>query len=362
MGGRTANRRFRPCSFGRRIVGGLLAMAWLCMMPAVGAPPGSVPPAKSMSIDVASRFADQIIAAAETAGLPPRDPLAYARLKDDLRRTARTGDRELIYAAARALLETLDTDGHTMLWSKEEFKAYESSTSADSATSGSAVRVLRASAGPVLVVQPPRATFTNESADSRYASVLIQRIGEVVRAERPCGLVVDLSAQVGGNAYPPLAVLDPLISSTNLSRLVDRDGGRTPIAPLVHEFTKSLGHLPINDLALFAGHPFAVSLGPETASAGEMVAIILKGERKARSFGWPTVGATSGNAPFPLVDGGMLVLTVSRYSLGNAPPLRGRLTPDTHAGNADTPGTVPREAVEWAAQIGCRADPLGHRP
>lgn len=49
-------------------------------------------------------------------------------------------------------------------------------------------------------------------------------------------------------------------------------------------------------------------IGPHTASAGEAVAIALKGRPDTRFFGTPTHGQTTGNRSFKLPDGGLLAL------------------------------------------------------
>ena len=44
-----------------------------------------------------------------------------------------------------------------------------------------------------------------------------------------CALVIDLSEQTGGNAWPHLVVMHPLFSDANNAKWVDRDGKRTTL-------------------------------------------------------------------------------------------------------------------------------------
>ena len=151
-------------------------------------------------------------------------------------------------------------------------------------------------------------------------------------------------------AWPAIAALAPLITSANAARFVDRDGVRSPLVAPGDVERAAGGPLPSSDLARFAGHAFAVVLAPQTASAGEMVALALRGEPGARTFGQKTYGATTANVLVPLPDGATVLLTTSRYALGDAPPLRGPVVPDFPAASRDSPDATLRQAVSWVAR------------
>jgi hypothetical protein len=323
--------------------------------------PDSAPETGDLDRTTAQALANALIADVETQALRPRVPAEYDAAKKRLLALvdapAPVESRSAVYIAARAMLSTLDTDGHTLLWSKEQMSAWQSATRPESGSDESAVRTVTVPDGPsVLVLRPPQTTFIDAPSTRTYALGMIERMRQVIAADSPCAVVVDLSAQEGGNAWPAIAALVPLLTAANAAHLVDRDGVRRPVvAPGAVEWVAG-GPSPANDLARFGGHPFAVVLASQTASAGEMVAIALRGEPGARTFGQKTYGATTANVVTPLPDEATVLLTTSRYAIGDEPPLRGPLAPDMPAAagdsadSADSADATLRQAVSWVAR------------
>ena len=317
--------------------------------------PAWVPETGEIDRATAQAFAAALIADVETQALRPRVQAEYetakARLLALVDRSPPTEPRAPVYAAARAMLSTLDTDGHTLLWSRMQTSNWQTATHPASAEDASAVRTIAVQGKPpVLVLRPPQATFMDAASTRTYALTMIDRIRRQIAADSPCAVVVDLGAQAGGSAWPAIAALEPLITAANTARFVDRDGARRPIvAPGAVEYFTG-GPLPANDLERLAGRPLAIILAAQTASAGEMVAVALRGQPGARTFGHTTYGATTGNVPTALPDGATVLLTTSRYALGNEPALHGPLVPDVPAAAGDSPDTTLLQAVAWAAQ------------
>jgi hypothetical protein len=317
--------------------------------------PAWVPETGEIDRATAQAFAAALIADVETQALRPRVLAEYETAKMGLlalvNGSTSTEPRAAVYAAARAMLSTLDTDGHTLLWSNTQTSNWQSASQPSSAEEASAVRTIAVpDQQPVLVLRPPQTTFMDAASTRTYAVTMIDRIRRQIRTDNPCAVVVDLGVQAGGSAWPAIAALEPLITAANTARLVDRDGGRRPLVPpgAVEYFTG--GPLPQNDLERLAGRPLAIVLAAQTASAGEMVAVALRGQPGARTFGHTTYGATTANVPTALPDGATVLLTTSRYALGNEPALHGPLVPDVPAAAGDSPGTTLLQAVTWAAQ------------
>lgn len=263
------------------------------------------------AVDMAAR----IVEAVETQALPPIDPAVQAQAKEALLRTVSSGDagdldRATVYAAARLYLLTVDSGGHTHLWSCQDTQSFQGSTHPEDAARADVARIVHAGGSDVLVVRPPQTTFTEPSAAHVYASLLTAAIDAALAHSRACALVVDLGDQKGGNAWPAIA-----------------------------------------------GTAVGVVLAPATASAGEMVAMVLSGEPGTRTFGRPSYGMTSINMTLPMPDGALLILTVARYAMDGEPVVRGSLQPDFPAGFAETPEQSVQRAVAWAAahSLPCRA-------
>lgn len=337
----------------------VLCLAYSAAIAAVT--PVWVPETGELDRATARAFASELIKDVETQALKPRVQSEYeaakARLLALVDGAPAAEPRASVYAAARAMLSTLDTDGHTLLWSTMQTSNWQSATQATSAEEASAVRTVAVpDKRSVLVLRPPQTTFMDVASTRTYALTMIDRIRRQISADDPCAVVVDLGAQAGGSAWPAIAALEPLITAANTARLVDRDGARRPlVAPGAVEYFTG-GPLPPNDLARLAGRPLAIVLSAQTASAGEMVAIALRGQPGARTFGHKTYGATTGNVPTALPDGATVLLTTSRYAFGNEPALRGPLVPDIQAAAGDSSDTTLLQAVSWAAQTCSQGD------
>ena len=310
----------------------------------------------TMDAPLARDFVEKLTQAVEAKALKARDQDQYDQEKAALYRALGDGlisvDRKTMYEASRRLLNTLDTDGHTILWSREQLASFQAATSPTQAAASNVAQSLSTGKGAVLVVRPPQTTFTDSSSTAEFARTLLTRINEEIERSASCALVVDLSDQKGGNAWPPLAALGALTTTENGARWVDRDGKRTPImVPNSYQsFVRGLGPLPSNPLTKFAGTAIGVVMRSDTASAGEMLAIILRGEPRSRLFGMPSYGATTGNVMYPLPDGATVLLTMYRYALGTDGPIRGKLLPDsTSIATADPEATV-LAAAEWASE------------
>ncbi|MEO9132785.1 MAG: S41 family peptidase [Sphingomonas sp.] len=128
-----------------------------------------------------------------------------------------------------------------------------------------------------------------------------------------CGWIVDLRNDTGGNMWPMLAGLDPLLGSSPFGFFVSTGRAaqpwiRTPdgIAPMVMQAGQSAA--PAFALT-HAAAPLAVLIGPRTTSSGEMTALALIGRPGVRTFGGNSGGFLSGNSVEPLPDGAHIAVT-----------------------------------------------------
>jgi C-terminal processing protease CtpA/Prc len=159
----------------------------------------------------------------------------------------------------------------------------------------------------------------------------------------------------GGNLWPMLAGLGPLLGEAELAASVYPDGRRTPIwyrdgQAGFGDYTQLRLRAPY---AVAPGVPVAVLLGPATASSAEVLAVALRSRPATRSFGAPTRGLSAGNRTFPLADGASLVLTVAATSDAAGHVYLGPIVPDEPVARLGPSGPgafgdAPLEAaVEW---------------
>src|SRR6185436_19867905 len=147
---------------------------------------------------------------------------------------------------------------------------------------------------------------------------------------RVCGWVVDLRQNTGGNLWPMIAGLGPLLGEGELAASVYPDGRRVTVwhrdgQAGFGDFTQLRVRAPYR---VDGGVPAAVLLGPSTASSAEVLAVAFRGRAATRSFGAPTRGLTAGNRIFTLADGASLVLTVAATTDGLGNVYAGPIEPD----------------------------------
>ena len=145
-----------------------------------------------------------------------------------------------------------------------------------------------------------------------------------------CGWVVDLRQNTGGNLWPMLAGLGPLLGEGELAASVYPDGRRVAVwyrdgQAGFGDYTQLRVRSPYR---LRAVTPVAVLIGPATASSAEVLAVAFRGRPGIRSFGAPTRGLSAGNRTFGLADGASLVLTVAATGDAAGQVFAAALAPD----------------------------------
>lgn len=144
------------------------------------------------------------------------------------------------------------------------------------------------------------------------------------------GLVIDLRNNPGGVLEAGVAVADDFLDS---GVIVSADG-RTPDARFVMEATPG---------DLIDGAPLVVLVNAGSASASEIVAGALKDHGRALLIGRRTYGKGSVQTVMPLMRGGAVKLTTSRYFTPSGASIHGKgIMPDVPE---DGPGAPPAELL-----------------
>jgi C-terminal processing protease CtpA/Prc len=186
-----------------------------------------------------------------------------------------------------------------------------------------------------------------------YATTL-QRIVKDLDAKEPCGWIVDLRQNGGGNMWPMLAGLGPLLSTGALGSFVGSARNRDT----TWSYQNGVAMLGPNAMAQVTDPPYrmniptppiAVLVGGTTASSGEAVAIAFRGNPNTRSFGQRTRGLTTANAPFMLSDHAVINLTTSIDADRVGHAYQDGVTPDELIDDADGEH-LPAAARSWLLQ------------
>ncbi len=198
------------------------------------------------------------------------------------------------------------------------------------------------------------------------AAVLKQYVQEgraaIAQADRPeaCGWVVDLRWNHGGNMWPMLAVVGPVLGDGDVGAFVDArgrrfvwsvQGGRPHLdgAAMGWSASASVGTGTETGIT-----PVAVLVSRSTASSGEALTVAFRGRPATRSFGEDTAGVPTGNQPHRLSDGAVLNLTVFEDADRTGRTYDGPIPPDEvvvhHLGRDGKHDPVLEAATTWLSK------------
>jgi len=134
-------------------------------------------------------------------------------------------------------------------------------------------------------------------------------------SEPSCGVILDFSGNTGGNMWPMLVGLSPLLSEGVLGYFRDARGTATTIEKKSggifvggsgHALNSATAQLPKHTVPLIA-----VVVGPRSSSSGEIVPIMFHGQNNVRLFGQRTSGQSTANSTFLLPNGGAANITTA---------------------------------------------------
>lgn len=152
--------------------------------------------------------------------------------------------------------------------------------------------------------------------------------------------IIDLRKNSGGNCWPMLAGIGPLLGDGVCGYFVSGEA-RVPIAykdgsalqgrHVICQVSKRGYRTQRNQKSI------VVLTGRRTVSAGELVALAFKGRSQTWLMGEPTAGRTTANATYPLSDRSMLVLTICQEADHMGRICEGSIEPDRFV-SVDMPG------------------------
>ena len=177
-----------------------------------------------------------------------------------------------------------------------------------------------------------RALFgANAPSPQSYADALNAAIDA---QDRPglAGWIVDVRGNGGGNMWPMIGGLAPLLGSDTAGYFAHPGGVMVPWRAAGRSATLRQPHPRV-----------AVLTDRATASSGEAVVVAFRGRPDSRSFGEATCGVPTSNTAFALSDGSTLWLTTALDADRHARTYSGPIVPDeVVAGRA-----VIARAIDW---------------
>src|ERR1700761_401019 len=164
----------------------------------------------------------------------------------------------------------------------------------------------------------PRCSAKDNDGLLLYAAD-IRRILSDISAQNPKGWIVDLRGNTGGNMWPMLTGIGPILGDGPAGSFVAADGNITWFYQDGKTGTRNPGGVETVSLNLDeepalrtpTQAPVAVLVDSSTASSAEAITIAFHGRPDTRFFGTHTAGKSTAVQPFKLDDGAELYLTTA---------------------------------------------------
>jgi carboxyl-terminal processing protease len=292
------------------------------------------PPANAAAV---TSYINEVLAIMESNSINRRT-IDWQALRRDV--LARAANAQTIAAAEPALLLALGRlgDNHSLIQTITGRTLYNGNARCGGA------RTAFTPTREIGYIAVPSFSGTPSQGDA-YARNMQQAIREQDNPDIK-GWIVDVRGDTGGNMWPMIAGIGPLLGEGLAGHFIDISGNAVPWS---YQTGSSLANttrvvtVPSPYVLIKPNPRVAVLIDNGTASSGEATVISFIGRPNTRLFGTPSCGLSTANGTFPLSDGSTLFLTVSTMADRNKNLFGGRINPDeTHAGAA-----AGNTAVEW---------------
>ncbi len=180
----------------------------------------------------------------------------------------------------------------------------------------------------------PRCSAKDNDGLLLYAAD-VRRILTDLSAQNPRGWIVDLRGNSGGNMWPMLTGIGPILGDGAVGSFVAADGNITWFYQDGKTGTRDPAGLETVSLTMedkpvvsAPSGPVAVLVDNSTASSAEAITIAFHGRPNTRFFGDHTAGKSTAVQPFKLDDGAELYLTTAVDADRSGKPYPDGFTPD----------------------------------
>jgi carboxyl-terminal processing protease len=194
---------------------------------------------------------------------------------------------------------------------------------------------------PFALLIVPKCFPANDGQFVEFETKIQQIIAELDKSH-PLGWIVDLRGNVGGNMWPMLAGVGPLLGeSDDLGEFFDTNGHS--VWTYRNGVAAESDNGKLNPYPAVKGSPYklanvpnvAVLIDHSTGSSGEALAVAFRGRPQTRFFGEHTAGVSTVNEIFALSDGASLWLTIGTQADRGGKQYPDGLAPDELVAGGD---------------------------
>lgn len=301
------------------------------------------------------KYVEQVLTIIEKYSLR-RDSLDLRKIKENaMTQVASAKSIKDCYPIVQTILYEL-SDHHSHFMTAEDTKAWKSTSSTASKYTKEPDPFMGMLLNGDIGYINMKGFASGDSISILDYSTKLQSLIKSLDGKRIKGWILDLRQNGGGNCWPMLTGVGPLlgdgicgyfINNNNITSSWFYNEGAAGIQS--NEFVKVSGK---GYKLMKNKSPIAVLTGANTASSGEVVVTAFRQKQNTRSFGEPTAGLSTGNATFELSDGSMLVLTTTVYADRKGNRYGGRIVPDSivkfsYQELATDKDQVIKTAMEW---------------
>ncbi|PAP81660.1 hypothetical protein B1759_10195 [Rubrivirga sp. SAORIC476] len=251
------------------------------------------------------------------------------------------------YPAIRHAVEALG-DGHSAFVTADQVAAGRSASRAEQGPP-----VDGRSVGSVAVLRLGTAIYDDPERRSGLAEAIHGALAQLADDE-PCGWVLDLRGNQGGDLWPMLAGTGPLVGEGEAGGIDvpgPSDMGWRYAGGKVSLRLRLAGILPLSapqltvesPVVLDGTPPVAVLTDSLTASSAEALVVAFRGRPRSASFGSPTYGVPTANQTVRLDDGALLIVTTGVFVDRTGRRYAGPIAPDV---DAEGPAVL-ESAIRW---------------
>ncbi len=186
----------------------------------------------------------------------------------------------------------------------------------------------------------------------QYAQAAQEVIRGIDQAGKTCGWLVDLRGNIGGNMWPMLDGVGPILGSGTVGWFVFPDGRKQAWSyrdGQVQEGGETVLTIAGAYQLKHPNPPVALLTDRMTASAGEAIVVAFRGRPQTRSFGDRTGGVPTATRGFTLSDGALLVITVALDADRTGQTYDGPIPPDQYVRADPRQIDMPADPVRRAA-------------
>ena len=199
-------------------------------------------------------------------------------------------------------------------------------------------------------IKVPATGALNDAVVKLYADSL-QRLIKKLDSKNIRGWIVDVRDNTGGNSFPMLLGLGPIMGEGIFDRKLNAGIATDSAGYWKGEIRidgESLARIDHPYTLLRANPRVAVLMNRLTASSGESVVLGFRNRPGTKLFGEPTYGATTANTDFTLPDGALMLVMTGMQTDRSGHEYGGKIYPDVTV--KDDEQTKTDEAVDTAAK------------